>query len=537
MYRVLQRQNMYSRRKIVCNKIKYPNLFHKRLIEKSSIELSENIEKFTLKDLVKFTVGVICVISLTVCTYFAVNQFVNYRTSVSYSLEDPHILDLPGLTFCLPTFIPSNILQELFPEYKFITEQIRIAIKQKKIKLSDYQTLLTLLKDIGIGEKTIKELNISSNLKPERFQAFYESKALKEWTAFQAFEFSIKSLFNSCYIEADCVLEKMVYKDEVCEEFGQPLESVIDDRKCFTYFTQLNKGNKSKDDFSIDGKRPFRIIISIVEKPDIWLAFQSTYVYIENIRLYVHPPDMVPAKDEIDFILLESDKHYDIRYTKIVSRLMKEPYVTDCDSYDLGNLSLLQSRSDCLDKCFLTHMYDFEYGSYNNQSRCIDVNFGTRKDLLRDDDRLCNMRFDIDNNYEKANFNNKVYDVKMHCLAHCKRNCVDIIHDVDVMKAERRSGEIHVSIKYKAGPFTVIEHSPEVSWFQLFSNLSAFSSLWIGFSIFSLYVWVTNGFKFIYRSYLKFISDKNSNKNLNCHHNNTKTERLSPDNLYHINPY
>jgi hypothetical protein len=462
-----------------------------------------------------------------ISTCFAVIQFTDYKTTVTYRLEDPDMLEIPGLTFCLPTFLNGVTLRELFPEYKLIYERIQTTIKEKKIEISDYLNTSSLFDCIGIDKKTSEKIDINGSLSPQNLQSFFEWKALKKWTAIEAFQFSRKPFFKQCVIEAEYVLEEKAVKNGECDTFGQPFESIIDNRECFTYFSQLNKGNKSRDHFLVDMKKPFRIVITIAEMPEVWLSFHKVYKYTQYIRLYVHPPNMIPAKDEIDFILLEPEKRYDIRYTKIVSHLMEKPYQTNCKNYNLGNDSDSQSRSDCIDRCILTNLFESR-DSYDTKSRCIDVNFGTRKDLLRSNDKLCNMRFDVNHTLREDNFNERVYDVKVQCLKHCERDCVDVLYDVSVMRAERKLGEIYMWIGHRAGPYTLIEHSPEVTWFELFSNLSAICSLWIGFSVFSLYVWITDGLKFIYHNFIEFTSYRVNDNKIN--YNNENLSQISPNN-------
>ena len=64
----------------------------------------------------------------------------------------------------------------------------------------------------------------------------------------------------------------------------------------------------------------------------------------------MHSPNTIPQNWNT-FTELETGLYYEIRYNRWKTVLLRPPYKTGCDKYDLDSISGYRLRSDCVNHC------------------------------------------------------------------------------------------------------------------------------------------------------------------------------------------
>ncbi len=190
-----------------------------------------------------------------------------------------------------------------------------------------------------------------------------------------------------------------------CHSVAFPVESIYQNRKCFTYFSELSPKILIKDlEFNLDSVKETEINILIQSRIDHNLVER-------NAELLIHSSNLIPLSHNFEFISISANRKYEIRYHLTKINLIESKFNNECTNY-LKEKKSKQSQNDCLDKCF--HLKSNECG--NN---CLLFSRIIRKDLLVLGQKLCfNCSQEIENNLREK------------CRKECpKKDCIQDTYD------------------------------------------------------------------------------------------------------------
>ncbi|XP_054160160.1 degenerin deg-1-like isoform X2 [Oppia nitens] len=354
--------------------------------------------------------------------YLAFNQFLEFKTNVSFGYESPKngIFEYPSITLCFPDIIPHFHLQQLFPEY---AEAVR-NISEEQIRRKDANFWTT--------EESAK-FNVFG-LKGKYLYKFFAEKVFKNQTVLEILE-------NLSFGESDeCLLDA---KPNVENGYSMTY--------CSSVRNQVLK--------SLNGD--FRNISQVHHPFDTaWRA-----------RVLVHSPFALPVPSFYPSIpLYEWSRFYDISFAKTISHLLEAPYQTNCRNY--GNYpNETQSSDDCFAKCLTQE--------YRRECRCLPrsgVLF--RPSLLRSEDRFCEK-------INKCQFTNYRQKCSEKCQKDCLEQTftAEKFADIPFFARNNMTG---VQLSRQPVDDAVYRHSPAVTLIQLICDFGGLGGLWLGFSVITI---------------------------------------------------
>ncbi|OTF81080.1 amiloride-sensitive cation channel 5-like protein, partial [Euroglyphus maynei] len=154
-------------------------------------------------------------------------HYFSYRTVVYTNTEQDSLVDLPSITFCLPTYFTKQSLEQLYSPY----------IKRNLEEMSAF-----------------KNQSMLDAIKPVIYETF-QKQAFKDLSAAQILDRSISDdgiiecrLFYPPQHWPNLTRERMyeiVQYGLPCEEVTQVISSINANGKCFTFFSQLLTDNDS----------------------------------------------------------------------------------------------------------------------------------------------------------------------------------------------------------------------------------------------------------------------------------------------------
>jgi hypothetical protein len=201
---------------------------------------SPKAKEFAIKFL-NFLVIFICWIGATYQTYTVINTYIYFPTQVTVSPIARAIINMPGVTICLPTVVRRSTINQTYN-----------AIKSK---LNDIATE-------PIENSEIPKYH-ANRQKQQQKQLYieYENLAMsnKEPRELFLMGFNDSTFMLECKVLAPLakannrnLKEKIIDGWMNCTEaYTQPLESYSNVGKCFTYFSKLNAISEGEDNFMI----------------------------------------------------------------------------------------------------------------------------------------------------------------------------------------------------------------------------------------------------------------------------------------------
>ena len=288
-------------------------------------------------------------------------------------------------------------------------------------------------------------------------------------------------------------------KEDALELIIDPIESLdpLNSRKCFTFFSSLQLAWR---DFKLGLKE---INIS-VRHNRLWFPTMGQKVSTEELPspsmgvqmpmrqtqyktyLAIHSPNSLPEfNEDSEFIEVESDRQYFIRYSKLSIERLNSRYDTNCQEYDLdhkyGNYSMM---SDCISSCHQRLLTEYCPGNLFK-----NIPFLFRKEYFE----LDNMsRIDLGCS---LNYHAKKLRMRIKCSNICKYDCRYTYYSLDYSskKVQYRSSFnpsiINIlRIRHKSFPDIVVRHLPETTFIALVCNFGGLMGMWLGISFSKIFI-------------------------------------------------
>nr|XP_027206111.1 uncharacterized protein LOC113799642 [Dermatophagoides pteronyssinus] len=486
-------------------------------------------------------------------------HYFSYRTVVYTNTEQDSLVDLPSITFCLPTYFTKQSLEQLYSPY----------IKRNLEEMSAF-----------------KNQSMLDAIKPVIYETF-QKQAFKDLSAAQILDGSISDdgiiecrLFYPPQHWPNLTRERMyeiVQYGLPCEEVTQVISSINANGKCFTFFSQLLTDNdslkayhtQSASDSQVLEYQQYPQMTSFASSSASSASTRSTgpvappivqhsrYVPVSHkisvnhgyrfhsgrfIRLQiqfnrnqytvisdghqreciqVHPPFKIPSEACIHSI--NPGMSYDFVLTKTKAILQPPPYQTNCQSYQAvtqAESELLasssdpselkefylkpMSRSDCIDKCMI-HIYEKYCG-------CLPIHIS----IWQRSSLFLNMSVCDYEDFERiAPCLEK--ELSSTCYDTCKSDCIDRHYHLHVEsrvypsdeQIKQATGVERIRLKRLRQSAATISiwsnylsdityvHTPAMSLIQLICYLGGLAGLWLGVSVMTVSGWLAQLYPFM----------------------------------------
>ncbi|KPM03146.1 amiloride-sensitive cation channel 5-like protein [Sarcoptes scabiei] len=487
-------------------------------------------------------------------------HYFSYRTVVYTNTEQDSLVDLPSITFCLPTYFTKQSVEELYAPY----------IKRNLEEMAAF-----------------KNQSMLDAIKPVIYETF-QKQAFKDLSASEILERSISNdgviecrLFYPPQHWPNLTREKMyeiVQYGLPCEEVTQVISSINANGKCFTFFSQLFTDNESLKAFQNQHGHELHQMMEYQQYPQMTsfasssassastrstgpvappIVQHSRYVPVSHkisvnhgyrfhsgrfIRLQVqfnrnqytvisdghqreclqvHPPFKIPSEACIH--TLNPGMSYDFMLTKTKAILQPPPYQTNCQSYQAVTQAESQllastsdpselkefylkpmSRSDCIDKCMIN--------IYEKYCGCLPIHIS----IWERSSLFLNMSVCDYEDFERISPCLEK-ELSSACYDTCKSDCIDRHYHVHVEsrvypsmeQIKQATGVERLRLKQLRQNAATISiwsnylsdityvHTPAMSLIQLICYLGGLAGLWLGVSVMTVSGWVAQLYPFM----------------------------------------
>ncbi|KAI2810834.1 hypothetical protein BLOT_002000 [Blomia tropicalis] len=489
-----------------------------------------------------------------ICTHYF-----SYRTVVYTNTEQDSLVDLPSITFCLPTYFTKRTIEDLYEPY----------IKRNVDESAAF-----------------KNRSMLDAITPVIYETF-QKQAFKDLTAAEILDRSISDdgiiecrLFYPPQHWPNLTRERMyeiVQYGLPCEEVTQVIPSINANGKCFTFFSQLLTDSDSLKAFqqshnndpqveyqqypqmtsfatssasSASTRSSGPVAPPIIQHSHRYLPVlhkisvnhgyrfhsgrfmrlqvqfnRDQYTVISDGHqrecIQVHPPFKIPSEACLHSI--NPGMSYDFVLTKTKAILQPPPYQTNCQSYqvvsqaesellasssdasELNDFYLKpMSRSDCIDKCMI-HLYEKYCG-------CLPIHIS----IWQRSSMYLNMSVCDYEDYERISPCLEK-ELSSTCYDTCKSDCIDRHYHlhaesrvypsddqirqatgVEKVRLERlRSTAATISIWSNYLSDITYVHTPAMSLIQLICYLGGLAGLWLGVSVMTVSGWLAQLYPFM----------------------------------------
>nr|XP_027202652.1 uncharacterized protein LOC113796554 [Dermatophagoides pteronyssinus] len=356
-----------------------------------------------------FIIFIISVIGFCYHFNIALNQYWDYKTTVSFSNEDPkdYKFHYPSATVCFQDVVPYFKLFEKYPEYEENVERIYDEMKRRNNS------------NFWNNPGTKKLINITGvNLEALHLHKYFEEKIFRHEKLIDILEKYSHSEHEECLLDSKPA-SKYGYKLHNCENVTNIIETINGEFRCFTYFSHFDiKSNESEEHFVDNFMTSIFISSKTFERRTNKVYYishalnhsRTSHPFEKELRarIALHPSDMIPVPEFYPTIsLYQFSRFYVINFQKTISYLLEKPYQTNCFKYDLGNREALQSHDDCFTKCVMN--------KYREKCKCLPRSgLLYRRSLLTDEDYFCPV-------INKCQFTN----YRTECSNECQPDCVE----------------------------------------------------------------------------------------------------------------
>jgi len=189
---------------------------------KKTNSLRELVNNLSNKQLFTFGIFLGCIAGFVYQASLTWKQYFEYNTISVVKLEEESTLEYPGVTYCVGEIISEKNLEQWYPDY--------VCLKRKYPK--DQPEDVNLTCNNPSGRTSVNDLYVHYSVEATREKPIMELFGT-DWTPICEMEMAPLTL-NS--VEGE--------KRLLCDQVSEVVESLsfIIDSKCFTYFSQLNKG-------------------------------------------------------------------------------------------------------------------------------------------------------------------------------------------------------------------------------------------------------------------------------------------------------
>ena len=416
---------------------------------------------FNLRVNFPFIFSIICFCGFLYQFFDLYFEYMSGKTVVNIKVETILNQTLPAITICLPSFyIPDNIN---------VNESINKELQNNFMNLTKAHHMLYFGKELDgdindVYRKINDKLNVLlSNISMLDFFEKVTSQVLLKATR-DRLPFSIAARIEGIYSEK--IDDDMIFKKEKRKEnliFTNTIESImsidlstiINLRKCFTYFSHLQKQWR---DFKINLK-------SITFR---FLDLSKLLDHATHYELAIHSQNSLPNHNE--FIKLEY-KFINIHYSEVQTQLLGSGFDTNCFDYDLDHkFANYNMRSDCITSCMKP----------SENPRILIPHRLSRKNYYQNRRDIKFLDTQMNKGFPKQD--------ELNCLLNCKKDCwfTHFIHNTEV-KEKIRDPLSLLKIFHSSYPDILITHLPEITFNAFVCNFGGLLGLWLGLSVFAIF--------------------------------------------------
>ncbi len=439
----------------------------------------------------RVTVFLLCISGLIYLTAELFAHYLRGRTVVNIRIEQMQFNKIPSVTICYPRFVSMEKMAKLYPDLGFIYK--------------NYKNIMNSLQDKDYSNRTLKDFFYGIYWK--NFTNMFEQNGPPVYELFDKMSFSINLPKNSrvhegyrnseLAIRAEArgnILKNTESLEELTVKDFFPVESLIlpeweHGKKCFTFFSQLNKRWKNLK-INLDELR------ILVEHSENW--FPTSIYDHDTLYFAIHSSNTIPTQfNNKNFFRLFAGYLYEMTFSKIETILLPPNYSTNCRVYDSNDTNHEKLRSDCLINCV----------NQNLRSKCSSCD---SKAMTNETNKNCSvcvyrsealLRKEMFNEYKtrklcpKINFENlneeqncllkNRHEFSMKCETKCQNECNNQFFNYEVMSKTQTMGSkwdkrTIINIKHNQLPDQVIEHLPEKTLISLIANFGGLFGIWFG---------------------------------------------------------
>ena len=467
------------------SKMQNPIVLRKKLLWRT-------IKKLWLKITFKFVLRAVmimfCSTGLLLQSIDLIQQYSMGQTVVSIKYEGMKYVNIPGITVCYPEAISMDKLIKKYPKFKEAYNKYLDILEHMSETDKKNETIYESLLDMYKFNVTHPFYRRSH---PPAVQLYDLTFDAQDFIA----DLSMRVSFHGLMMHQNGTVQSLQITD------SNPIESIVfaditEWKKCFTFFSHLN-----------NTWRPIQMVVKdffgYFYHNESW--FPKEKMRVEGLKFAMHSPDELPFLTVDSFIDIKAYHFSEIAYNRWKTVLLGSRYKTNCRVYDMNDRHH-RMRSDCIKYCMnrkqnrCCHKFSNSSISHDSTNKtCVDCigltealwtkdSFDERKEI-----KVCN-HYGISNSRHQNEYlctQSPTFESK--CQSECQVKCTNRYYNYEVKSvskhgliADGQKDLTFIRIVHNQMPDQLIEHIPEMTFIQFFSNLGGLTGMWLGLSALSV---------------------------------------------------